>query len=239
MRRRMLKRMPSLNTLAATHGPVLLVDSSSASVVAGLLRPAVAAIWCGSAREAGVGLFEDVAAVLATAGLGVREVGAFVFCEGPGSILGIRTAAMAVRAWQAARADPPPAFSFRSLELLARDLIAAGAPTPFAVLADARRDTWHWVEVASDRGPGPLQRVTSSAVAGYGGELFLPAGFRVWSPPPPTARSVPYTPAELWRRHGDADLLRPAALPDAFLHEAAAYAAWTPRIHRAPRRKPT
>ena len=34
---------------------------------------------------------------------------------------------------------------------------------------------------------------------------------------------------------GPADLLRPAPLPEAFLHEDPAYVTWTPQIHRAPR----
>jgi len=230
--------MPSLTTLVATRGPVLLIDSSSAGVAVAVFRPGAAPVWRQSAGEAGVAIFENAAAALAEAGVAARGVGAFVFCEGPGSILGIRTAAMALRTWQAACARPPPAFAYRSLELLATDLRAAGWAPPFAVVADARRDMWHWVE-CTDSGSGPLQRRAADAVAAYPGALFLPAGFRVWSPPPPAARSVPYEPAGLWARQSGAELLRPAAEPDAFLHEAAVYAAWTPRIHRAPRRQPS
>jgi len=229
--------MPSLTTLVAARGPVLLIDSSSASVAVAVFRSGAAPVWRQSAGEAGVAVFENAAAALAEAGIAVRGVGAFVFCEGPGSILGIRTAAMALRTWQAACARPPPAFAYRSLELLAADLRAAGSPPPFAVVADARRDRWHWVEVTEAGGPGELQRLGADAVAAYRGALHLPAGFRVWSPPPPAARSVPYEPAGLWARQAGAELLRPAAEPDAFLHEAAVYAAWTPRIHRAPRRQ--
>jgi tRNA threonylcarbamoyladenosine biosynthesis protein TsaB len=227
--------MPSLTQLVADPRAVLLVDSSSATVTAGLLRAGAAAVWRELEREAGIAIFEGVAAVLAEAGLKVRDVGAFVFCEGPGSILGIRTAAMALRSWQAASEQPAPAFSYRSLELLAHDLHAAGTPPPFAVLADARRDAWHWVEVTGAGVLGPLQRIPASQVAGYRGGLFLPEGFRNWSAPPRPVRRVNYAPAALWPRHEGADLLRPSAAPDAFLHEASTYAAWTPQIHRAPR----
>ena len=230
--------MPSLTTLVAARGPVLLVDSSSAGVAVAVFRAGAAPVWRQSAGEAGVALFANAAAALAEAGVAVRGVGAYVFCEGPGSILGIRTAAMALRTWQAAAPQPAPAFAYRSLELLAADLRAAGSAPPFAVIADARRETWHWIEVTA-AGPGPLQRVTAAAVAAYAGGLFLPDGFRTWSPTPRAARSVPYAPDGLWARQAGAELLRPAAEPDAFLHAPAVYAAWTPRIHRAPRRQPS
>lgn len=229
--------MPSLTSLVSAQGPVLLIDSSSASVAVGLLRADAPAVWRQSAGEAGIAIFECLAAVLAEAAIRVGAMGALVFCEGPGSILGIRTAAMALRTWQAAGPPTPPAFAYRSLELVALDLAGAGTPPPFAVIADARRDAWHWVESTAANVIGPLQRVPSHTVAPYAGELFMPAGFRVWTPPPRTFRTVSYSPGDLWRRQGGADLLHPAASPDAFLHEDTAYVAWTPQIHRAPRRK--
>jgi len=140
-----------------------------------------------------------------------------------------------VRAWQALLGRPPPAFAYRSLELVAQDLCGNGPPQPFAVTTDARRNTWHWIEGAAGRAPGPLQRVPQTRLAAFPGELFMPAGFRSWAQPPRPATSVPYSLAPLWHRQGAAELLRPAPQPDAFLHEESAYVTWTPQIHRAPR----
>ncbi len=229
--------MASLNSLLTAHGVVLLIDSASARVEVGLWRREAAPVWRQSRREAGIAIFECVGGALAEAAIGVRDVGAFVFCEGPGSILGIRTAAMALRTWQAAGPIARPAFAYRSLELVAHDLQSAGIRLPFAVVADARRNAWHFVEAAADRAIGPLQRVPRAALADYPGDLFMPADFRAWVSPPRPARSVPYPPARLWPRQSGADLLHPAPAPDAFLHEESAYAPWTPQIHRAPRPK--
>ena len=226
--------MPSLNSLVASHAAVLLIDSASACVHAGLWRRGSDAIWRESRREAGIAIFECVDAVLAEAGAGVRDLGALVFCEGPGSILGIRTAAMALRTWQAVGSRALPAFAYRSLELVAHDLRSSGTRPPFAVIADARRDTWHWVEVDAGQAVHPWQRVSRDVLAASAGALFMPAGFRVWAPPPRAVGEVPYALAGLWRRQGDADLLQAAPQPDAFLHEDSVYVAWTPRIHRAP-----
>jgi tRNA threonylcarbamoyladenosine biosynthesis protein TsaB len=229
--------MASLNSLLAAHGVVLLIDSSAARVNVGLLRREAGAAWRQSPREAGIAIFEGVDGVLAEAGIGVHDLGAFVFCEGPGSTLGIRTAAMALRTWQVAGPAVRPAYAYRSLELVAHDLQSAEVRLPFAVIADARRNAWHFVAAADGQVIGPLQRVPRATVADFPGELYMPADFRAWAAPPRPARSIPYPVPQLWQRQGDADLLRPAPQPDAFLHEESTYAAWTPQIHRAPRPK--
>jgi tRNA threonylcarbamoyladenosine biosynthesis protein TsaB len=140
---------------------------------------------------------------------------------------------MALRIWLAANTSSIPAFAYRSLELVAHDLRRLGLAAPGAVIADARRDTWHWVEIPAEDAIGSLQRVPTTVVAGFVGRLFSPVGFRAWAKPPGEVSMTPYVLADLWRHQGDADLLRVAPKPDAFLHEDATYATWTPQIHRA------
>ncbi|MDD2762349.1 MAG: peptidase M22 [Opitutaceae bacterium] len=226
--------MPGLSSLVALHHAVLLIDSASARVQAGLWRPTGPAVWRQSEQEPSVAIFECVDALLTETGTGMHAIGAFVFCEGPGSILGIRTAAMALRTWQALAQQAPPAYAYRSLELAACALRGDGTRLPFAVIADARRNAWHWVEVGMDGTVRPLQRVPSSTLTDFAGDLFMPAGFRVWTPLPRMVREASYSLPSLWRRHGETDLLHSAPAPDAFLHEDSSYASWTPQIHRAP-----
>ena len=57
-------------------------------------------------RRPGSGVFE----CLDELGADIGSVRAFAFCEGPGSILGIRTSAMALRAWNVLR--PRPMFGY-------------------------------------------------------------------------------------------------------------------------------
>lgn len=227
--------MASLDMLVAEQRSVLLIDTASTCVHVGLLPARSRPVWWQAAREAGVALFEGVAALLTAAGADLESVGAVVFCEGPGSILGVRTAAMAIRAWQAAGSRPLPAYSYFGLELMASDISAAGGSHPFGVIADARRGCWHLVEVeTAGSGHGRCRRVPESAVAAYTGDLYLPDGFGARATPPRAVRSVAYLPPELWERCRAADLLQSAPQPEAFQYEDASYALWTPRIHRAP-----
>jgi len=262
--------MPSLAQLLAAHGTLLVLDATSARVQVGWLTPD-RAIWASSTDEAGKALFSGVETIFGTGDepsaenhnrstppiRSISAVGAFVFCEGPGSILGIRTAATAIRAWRTLHPQTPT-YSYQSLALLAHGL---GDPD-LALIADARRDHWHVQRLGQ-----PLCQVPSNELAdtpntesltpsdqctttrateanalvanepvpkkqAYG----LPEGFRHWTTPPPNIARVPYDLETLFAADGikDADLFTPAPEPDAFLHNEATYKTWTPQIHRAP-----
>jgi len=208
--------MPSLRQLLAAHGSLLLIDAASARVQVGLLAAGQPARWAVSDDEAGVGIFRGVEQL----GVQPSDADAFVFCDGPGSVLGIRSAAMALRTWCVLK--PRPVFAYHSLALVAQALGRPGA----TVIADARRESWHCISSGTE-----LRRVPTAELAG---ELIMPDGFRHWTPLPEGVTRTPYVLAELLPRIADRDLFRPVDAPDAFLHEEPSYATWTPQIHRAP-----
>jgi tRNA threonylcarbamoyladenosine biosynthesis protein TsaB len=231
----------SLDGLLDAHQVLLVIDAASARVQTGLLSRSGGAHWETGDAEAGAAIFAGVEKLLARALSRLDDAGAFVFCDGPGSVLGIRTAAVAIRAWNVLR--PRPAYSYCSLELVARALARAENARDFAVIADARRDTWHRVAVDASGNISPLHRVPAAALAAApspsdaGATLVMPAHFRHWSPLPAPAghiRTVPYALADLLPPLADAPLFAPAPEPDAFLHEEPAYKTWTPQIHRGP-----
>jgi len=208
--------MPSLRQLLAAHGSVLVLDAASSRVQVGLLHPDAATRWASAEEEAGTGVFRCVEQL----GIQPADVGAFVFCDGPGSVLGIRTVAMAVRTWNVLK--PRPVFAYHSLALVAESLNRPSAH----IIADARRDAWHCVSLNSR-----LRRVPAAELSG---ELVMPEGFRHWSTLPAGVTRTPYVLAELLPKIADKDVFRPTDAPDAFLHEEPSYATWTPQIHRAP-----
>ncbi|HWA84920.1 MAG TPA: peptidase M22 [Opitutus sp.] len=216
--------MPSLREILAAHSPLLLLDAASARVQVGWLTAEFAsdrvvpftARWQTSDDEAGVALFRCLEILDANP----ADARAFIFCDGPGSILGCRTAAMAIRAWSVL--ESRAVFAYHSLALVAHAL----ARPNLTVISDARRDAWHCVSLAST-----LRRAPAAELAG---ELVMPDGLRHWAPLPPNVTRVPYSLADLLPRAFDADLFRRTDSPDAFLHEEPSYATWTPQIHRAP-----
>ncbi len=210
--------MPSLSQILPEHSSLLLIDAASARVQAGLFDAGGPPRWSSRQEEAGVGVFE----CLEELGVDIGTVGAFAFCEGPGSILGIRTSAMALRAWNVLR--PSTMFAYVGLAVVARALGHPGT----AVIADARRGQWHRVVQG-----GALERVPAAELSG---DLAMPEGFRHWDPLPPGTAITSYDLASLFALPGvaAADLFRETHSPDAFLHGEPSYSKWVPQIHRAP-----
>lgn len=220
--------MFSLRHLLDAHPTLLLIDSASSVVQIGVWTRNKAPVWWKKEGDAGEQLFAGVDAALAQAGVALDAVDAFVFCDGPGSVLGIRTAAVALRTWLVLR--PRPVFRYGGLAVVAQHEAATQRPRPFAVIADARRDSWHWVGVDETGTVSALKRVPTAALAGT---LLTPEGFRHWSQPP-ALETVPYALDALLPGLATVDLFTPTDAPDAFLHEEPVYQTWTPQVHRAP-----
>lgn len=212
--------MPSLAALTLT-GPVLILDASASVVQVGVIGPG-GSRWETSSDEAGVAIFAGVEKL----GVDFDRLTALVFCDGPGSILGIRTTAVALRTWNVLR--PRPMYAYSSLALLA----AAWSGPRVTFIADARRDSWHLFDAA-----GVLRRVATVDLP-VGENLATPDCFRHWSPLPAGTRAVPYRVDALWATAAGSDLLRATTEPDAFLHEEPSYVTWQPRIHQAEAGRP-
>lgn len=208
--------MPSLREVC-THSPVVVLDAASALVQVGVLTADNTSRWETSPEESGVAVF----ACFERLGVAPADVHAWVYCEGPGSILGIRTVAMALRTWGVLWRRP--VFSYSSLAVVAHAL----ARDRTSVIADARRETWHHYDVGTG-----LRRVATSELAG---DLVMPEHFRHWSALPANVTQTPYLLADLLPKvWSTADLLHATEAPDAFLHQEPSYVTWTPQIHRAP-----
>ena len=221
--------MPSLRQLLHDHPTILLIDSASTCVQVAVLRQDAEPSWSKRVGEAGEQVFAAVTELLERANLSLESVDAFVFCDGPGSVLGIRTTAVALRTWRVLRERP--AYAYCSLTVVARALAQNAGRRDFSVIADARRDTWHRVAVDADRTISNLHRLPSTALTGA---LVMPEGFRHWTALPPSVEIAPYSLATLLPQLADADLFYAAGEPDAFLHEEPVYKTWTPQVHRAP-----
>ena len=226
--------MESPAQIVARHRCVLVLDAASTVVQAGLFRTGLPPVWHRADGDAGQLVFTLTARCLEAAGLGIDAIGAFIYCDGPGSMLGTRTIAMALRTWQTLRARP--AYAYHSLALAA---VAEQARTPgqaFTLVADARRDSWHTLAVATNGAPGPLQRLATADLPA--GELRTPENFRAWATLSRPVMTCAYDLAALFAAAENAALFRTVDAPDVFQHEAPAYRQWTPAVHRAPAAKP-
>jgi tRNA threonylcarbamoyladenosine biosynthesis protein TsaB len=221
--------MFTLRALLDRHPTILLIDSASARIQVGLLRRGRDPLWESATEEAGTALFSLTEKLLTHASTPQAAIDAFLFCDGPGSVLGIRTAAIALRTWSAVH--PRPHYAYTSLAITAHFLARSENLRNFSVISDARRDTWHRVSVDATGHISALSRVPT---ADLHGTLILPGNFRHWSTLPSDVRTASYDLAPQLPALTDVPLFIDAPEPDAFLHEEPSYQTWTPKIHRPP-----
>ena len=221
--------MPRLTQLLANHGSILVLDAASQRVQVGLLQSGRAPQWHTTTDEAGRGVFAGTDEVLRRADIGIKEIGAFLYCEGPGSMLGTRTVAMALRTWLALRQRP--VYHYQSLVLAARFAWSRQNGRALTVIADARRETWHSQAIRADGTMTPLQRLPASGLPA--GELLTPEYFRAWTEPPRPTVVCSYDLAVILPAVMDEEYFTATLAPDAFQHESPEYKKWSAQMHSA------
>ena len=100
--------------------PALVIDASGPSVCVGLL--ADDRNWLAHTEAPGAALeclFPAVEATLNTAQLRFEQLRSFIYCEGPGSVLGLRLCAMAIETWSRLYPTAAQLYSYNSLQLCA------------------------------------------------------------------------------------------------------------------------
>jgi len=212
--------MSSLSQILAEHGSLLVLDATGTAQAGFWPAPDVPPVVAREEGDMGVALLRAVQRVCPH----LAQPDAFAFAEAPGSILGIRTAATALRVWNALR--PRPIYGFNALELAAT---RAGAPRVW--IADARRGHWH-VRLPERS----VQRLTREELAAVRGDLPLAtlSGYRHWEALPAGTTTESYELGELLAGADQLDLFQARPSPDAALSAEPSYAQWTPRIHQAP-----
>lgn len=219
--------MPSLSQLLADHQNALILDAASTQTQVGLLRTNQPARWQRTSDEAGRGLFASTKDLLTESGVRLDEVNAFIFCEGPGSMLGVRTVAMALRTWTTLKSRA--VYSYQSLAIAARAKWRDRGPQSLSVVSDARRDSWHVQTIDAGGRLSPLERLSTDGLPA--GELFTPENFRAWSKPPRPIAVCSYDLTQVFATLQNEDLFRVAENPDAFQHEAPEYRKWPAVVH--------
>jgi tRNA threonylcarbamoyladenosine biosynthesis protein TsaB len=208
--------------------PCLVLDGSArVGVRVGVLRDGR---WSGegvAAEGALEATFACAESALRAAGLTLADIRSFAVCVGPGSILGIRVAALAARAW--ATLEPRPIFVWESLAAVAHTTLGAGSPRPFVVALESRLKRWNTLVVPVAGAFEPPAELEPEQVRALGLPVVSTAASALF----PGAQVVPTPWAALPTLFATTDLLRADAKPEA-LNPAATYATWDGERHRGP-----
>jgi len=206
--------------------PLLLIDAASPECFVGIWQDQTWLATASPKAPALEGIFAGVDQCLRDATLRLDQVRGFIHAEGPGSILGIRLSAMAIRTWRVlAPWSSAPVWAFGHLHFAAAARAAEGHERPAAVISEFRHGRWNCLRANKEH-----------VVAIDGDELqSLPAPViyvpqrKNWGKPPPHA--IEWVPH--WENHaamlGTQGLLRPVDEPGVWVAEEAEFKKWTPQ----------
>jgi tRNA threonylcarbamoyladenosine biosynthesis protein TsaB len=179
-------------------GQYLFLDASGLTARVGIWQEGRWQAWRESEAGALDALYRGVNAVMAEAQTPWEKLDGFIYVEGPGSVLGLRLAAMAIRTWQvdgARRTSGParPVSACGSLHLAAAIALASGATTPFAVVTDARQGQWNLLKVTGTEPASLNASVVLEIADGFlpQGTLFHIPARKAWIKAPAHAQPLP------------------------------------------------
>lgn len=168
----------------------------------------------------------DLAAeVLKKAQLKFIDIKSYAVCIGPGSMLGIRVSAMAVRTW--ATLYQRPIYVWESLRLLAEYALEQGVKAPFAVINESRLKRWNFMTVKSvDSFDAPVELEVEEV-----NTKGLPLVINHSAHPFSGTKVIDDIWSHLPKLFQKKDALKLEPKPDA-LNPAADYAVWSGERHR-------
>ena len=212
----------------------LVIDCSEGEVFCGLLD--ADRRWL-ARRQSGPGaleaLFPSVAAVLREAVRAPGSIRRYLYCEGPGSVLGLRLGAMAIETWCRLSAAPVERLGYGSLQLTAALLLIDDPALQNAcIVSDWKQDAWHSLEIR-DRRAGEVATLPTSEIQSLDGPLYHLPRRKGWQAPPDGAQTLPYQPSRLDEVLDSPGLLRPSAAVELFQPGGNTFAKWNPQRHRA------
>ncbi|MFU8847755.1 MAG: hypothetical protein ACNA77_03445 [Opitutales bacterium] len=219
------------NSLAC---PALLVDGSGSSFFSGVLGGDGDWLAFEKAAEPALeSLFKTVDRVLQSAAIELEAIRSFIYCEGPGSVLGLRLCAMAIETWRHIHAAPMELYAYNSLQLLAARLQKENKITAESLLiSDWKKDYWNSLTIGPE-GAGEVCPISADELAQWQGPLYHLPARKGWQTPPANAMQLGYDPECLNQLLPFPDLLQARDQVELYNSGINTFQKWRPERHRA------
>ncbi|MCB1123520.1 MAG: hypothetical protein KJT03_18350 [Verrucomicrobiae bacterium] len=213
--------------------PVLVTDCSSPGVCVGILDESGWSAYSKWDGDTVADLFKGVKQVLQLSGFKLEELGGFAYCEGPGSTMGIRINAMAIRTWNQIFKNPKPVYAYRSLAAAAlmvrRSLRGTGS---FSVLSDLRKGAWNGLKCETEPVQESIAVVNTRDLETWPRPIYF-VQQRIHSPShPDQSVRLDYDIESIGASQEFAGLWRWVVKPDVFQTTKTEFKKWTPSRHR-------
>ncbi len=204
---------------------MLIIDTASQTTWVGYISEDGVAAWERSTEEASHALFACLKQ-LELRDIQWKGIRSIAYNQGPGSMLGIRTAIMAIRTWSsaAALAESPTLYAYNSLAIGSRIPDAKGSTL---IVTDARRKSWNAYRPQDDS--PQIQILSNAALEAYHGEIRILQEFNQWTRTDAQLVPLAYDPRHAFADSGYVDLIKPVDIPTPLVLRESEYQKWVPR----------
>ena len=212
----------------------LVIDGSGSKVFAGILdaenRWLVKLERDGSPLEE---LFSVIEAVLTESGLSLAEIGNYIYCMGPGSVLGLRLCAMAIETWARLYPETAQYYKYNSLQLSAYALLHAKPDLQDAlIVADWKKGAWNALYLRGRR-VGATEVIDDATLDNWGNLVYHLPQRKSWQSPPNKVQTLSYDPSILDAIRDADGLLQITDHIELYSSGINTFQKWTPTRHRA------
>lgn len=219
-------------------GPTLFLDAAGTMTFVGILQDGKWLEWASSEKQALESLFVLTRDLLHRHSMKIEDLRAFGFCDGPGSVLGLRLASACILAWQKTAPLPKPVFHYHSLELARTWILDNLRPHPASwLVTDYRRNRWLGTPLEKENCILEIDTSTFPEPHGEKQLFYLPQR-KSWDPPPAGHQTILYPFKSLPRFMELNHCGRIRSDPVLALPGKSDYRKWTPARHRAPEETP-
>ncbi|MDP4777215.1 MAG: hypothetical protein NWR76_04655 [Opitutales bacterium] len=226
--------MDTIPNIPEAHYPALAIDGSGSEVYAGILG--ADGQWLAQSSQTGAPLemlFPTVEATLKEAGLSLTDLRSYIYCEGPGSVLGLRLCAMAIETWSRLNPQSAHCYAYNTLQLCATLLLKDETlPKRTLLVSDWKKGAWNAVSL-TDGEIGDTSVADDTTIAEWEGAVYHLPQRKGWQKPPANAISLSYTPGRLNELLQSHNFLRPTKGVELYASGVNTFAKWTPDRHRA------
>lgn len=214
--------------------PALIIDGSGSSIFTGVLGTGYK--WVGVTEQAGAPLeelFHSVESTLTAAQLTLADIRSYIYCEGPGSVLGLRLCAMAMETWSRLYPESASFYSYNSLQLTAATLRSKDPELDRAlIVSDWKKDAWNAISIDGDT-LRQTEVIDDEQLSKWDGPLYHLPQRKGWQAPPENSATLKYDPSSLSEAWQNSGLLKQTEGVELYSTGINTFQKWTPTRHRA------
>jgi tRNA threonylcarbamoyladenosine biosynthesis protein TsaB len=168
-----------------SSGNWLLLDASHPRLQVALLRQQERPLVVIAETPAVEGLIAAAGRVVRDGGIRIQELDGYIYCSGPGSILGIRLTVMAIRSWQIMVAgDSLPVWHYDALSLAGWELHHLGKANkdkPYGVVSEWRKDQWNGMRFLNGQSTSGIEIWDTQTLAAFNEPIWLLPQKKAWT----------------------------------------------------------